>query len=330
MTDKTWLNAGVDAFRKATNWNPSGTPVAGDHLSIEQGEATATRYVLQGLDILLTTPRVFGGGPLPPAPVLALTDSRIAADTTIHTLGEAVQLGSPREGIIQAIGRVENDGTIIAVSQTFSEQVAQARIDLNIADVTRPSGLVQPGRFLNFGQLTAGFDSILAISSVGPQSQGQDSNAVLVNDGTITATAFGSVGIDVNLIGQGTVQLNAVPAFLPSPNTAFAGSVGIGSDVQRVGAGQDFVFDGGHLGIGSVQTRFGATLSAFTHATDQITLQDFHVVQSSFLNNRLVLRDAQGDIERLHFSGVHSLADFTVQDTQFATLITPSHPTDPI
>lgn len=347
MTDRTWTDGGSGTFRDAANWTPRGTPAPGDRLTIDTGEATASHDTLRGLAIALANPRLFQRPdlgprpPSPPTPVLSLKDTRIAADSTIVTQGEESYYG-PRSGIIDAQGRVENDGRIEATTIHSPEQyIGSASLDLHISGEARAGeardgkaragepqqrGCEAPGVFVNKGTLAADFVSGLHID--GNDAGRTDRNALLVNDGTIRATAYGSVGIDTNLIGRGTVLLDSTPAFLPTPPPfVYWGTIAIGADARIVGSGQDFVFNGGHLEIDSTQTCFRALLSDFTHLTDAVVLRDFHVAASGVCHDALTLRGSDGTTERLRFAGHHALSDFTIKDSGDGTVITPAHPT---
>lgn len=323
MTTRVW-NSTTASFFNPNAWSPVGRPVSGDSLDIVSGTARVSGSVLQGLAIQLGA-EPFNLAATGPA-VLQLTNSVIAADTTIATGGISLpaSFSGQTAATIEAFGFNVNDGTISAASFTqaiggFPEPTSQLTIELEGAGAT----------FVNAGTLR--MDNTPATLAV----EGQRPGATLVNNGSIEAGTV--VKLDLTVIGVGKMQFGAPydigpsPHALTGPSIETSGKVGFGQTIDfKAASGVD---SHGMLSINDPQD-FHALIRDFASSTifpeiaplfheDTIALNLAKVTSSTYSGNDaagvLTLTGANNAVAQLRFAGSYSLDSFQITSSSTGT-----------
>ena len=296
MTDKTWFG-GAGSFNTASDWSPTGMPVAGDTITLGTGTLNVKDQNL--IDIPITMGSYYGA-------TLNLKDS-ILGNVGLTTVPTPT-------GQIAGHHTFDVHGYAVFGGTISTNLSGDEFSDVTTINIAKDSVLLNIGNVL----LTPQEGAILTVKGV--------HGSLLANDGLIEAESGpdASIKIDASVIGFGTIELGVgAPAMFSSQSGSaeFSGSVG---------AGQTFEFSGALGATASDLTlqidmadAFKATIANFT-GTDTIDLKNTTVTSHIFKNGVLTLNDGSHPVAHLHFSGSYTTSDFTTQVVGGNTLITHS------
>ena len=294
MTDKNWFG-GTGSFTNASDWSPSGVPVAGDTITLGTGVLEVSDRSLFGIPVTMGS--YYGA-------TLALTDAILGnvGLTTVPT---------PTGQITGHHTFDVSDYTVFAGTISTNLSGGQEFSDATTINIGTNGVLLNIGNI----ELTPQEGETLTVNGA--------HGALLVNDGLIEAESGpgADVKIGANVAGFGTIELGvgAPMMFSSQSGTAeFGGSVG---------AAQTFKFSGASGATASdlllkidIASAFAGTIANFTN-TDTIQLAGTTVTSDSFSNGVLTLNDGSRPVAHLHFAGSYTTSDFTTQVVSGSTLI---------
>jgi hypothetical protein len=297
MADKTWFG-GTGAFGTASDWSPSGVPVAGDRITL--GTGTLEVSDLNLIDIPMTMGSYYGA----------------TLDLENSILGDVALVTAPTP-TGQIVGHHTFD---ISGFSVFAGTIS-----------TNPSGFSGGGEFSD--DTTINIDRGSTLLNIGnieltPQEGvvldiNGDCGSKLVNDGLIEAESGpdATVKISTDVLGFGTI---AFGVGAPSPHSTQSGTLEF---TGRVGTNQTVEFSAASPAMASdlllqidIAHAFKGTIANFTN-TDTISLQNTTVTSDHFSHGVLTLDDGSHAVAHLHFAGSYTTSDFTTAVVGGDTLI---------
>ena len=289
MATKTWFG-GSGSFLTSSDWAPAGAPAAGDTAIFDAGTLIVSRLSLDGVTL-------DQGGSAGAPTVLKLDDA---------ILGNAVFSPAPDD-----VGSVSGGNQTIDVSHIA---VLDGTIGVQALVDTITINLKNNSALFNLGTIDFLPGSGGSIDVTG------GSGAVLVNAGLIELGAQHNPAITIrpDIIGTGTIELNAPDDLDLTTRAEFGGLVGAGQTIEMNAA--PFLLSGASITIDNPR-EFHATITDFA-ANDFIDLKNTTVTSDVFSNGVLTLQDAAKPVAQLKFSGSYATSDFVVQQQSNDTVIT--------
>ena len=278
MTDYTWFG-GTGSFTDASDWSPTGVPVAGDAITLGKGKLEVTDQNL--IDIPVTMGSYYGA-------TLDLKDS------IIGNIGLTV--------IPTPTAEIESHHTFdVSGYAVFAGTISTGG---EFADTTTIN--------IDHGSVLWNIGDLAFTPTEGETLNINGSGGTLLNDGLIEAEADPGAYIKIgsNVVGFGTIELGVgapVTSTVPAGKAEFAGDVG---------AGQTFEFSGASGATAStlllqidIASAFKGTIANFG-SLDEIELKNTKVTSDSFSGGVLTLSDGSSAVAHLHFSGSYTTSDF--------------------
>jgi hypothetical protein len=342
MTARTWIASGTYSIDIPGTWSPGGAPMAGDTLTIAQGNPTISYETLSGLTINLGGPPgqdgpswivKFDQYPQPPFavelvhapnPTMTFTNATIGLDTsiTVPTVPFRGGRGVVRPANVATISMTEsvNNGTIgTAAATVFLQRGGTLNLTMHSRQEYGVPDLVNNGKIVAAAGTTINLYGYFGLNGpTWPDSYGFGGRTTMTNDGVIDVIGTmtdNSVGIE----GYGIINLDSAPGALGLPATPGTFLDQCESFAEATTA--RFAFHGGHLLIGPGYAldpstlfflqKFQGELDRFGgSATDMIELRGFTVDSSIFANGVLTMHsNAAGDFS-LHFANMSPLKHF--------------------
>ncbi len=289
MATKSWFG-GSGNFLTSSDWSPAGAPVAGDTAIFDAGTLDVRLLSLNGVTL-------DQGGSAGAPTVLKLDDA---------ILGNVVFSPAPADLNSVSGGNQTIDVAHIAVLDgTIGVQALVETITLNLKNNSA---------LFNLGTIDFLPGSGGSIDVTG------GSGAVLVNAGLIELGAQHNPAITIgpDIVGTGTIELNAPNDLDLTTRAEFGGLVGAGQTIEMNAA--PLLISGASLTIDK-PSGFHATIADFA-ANDFIDLKNTTVTSDVFSNGVLTLHDAAKPVAQLRFSGSYTTSDFVIQQQSNGTVIT--------